>query len=109
MRLDWKIKILLETLQLMQQLVVVVVATEVDAVAGVEAILISVDMISRVVTSIVAMSSVAMSNMVMTSEVGTILAVMEVAMVGAARGTIHRISSTVVINQLARCVVKLAT
>jgi hypothetical protein len=90
----------------MQQLVVVVVATEVDAMADVEAILTSVDMISSVATSIVAMNSVAMNNMVITSEVDIILATMEVAMVGAARGIAHRISNTVVINRPIRCVVK---
>jgi hypothetical protein len=109
MRLDLKTKAPLETPQSMQQPVVVMVATKVDAVAGVEAILISMDMISSVATSIEGMNSVAMSNMVMISEVDTILAVMEAAMVGAARGTAHKISSTVVINRLARSVVKLAT
>jgi hypothetical protein len=93
----------------MQQLVVVVVATEVDTMAGVEAILTSVDMISSVATSIVAKNSVAISNMVMISEVDTILVVMEATVVGAARGTAHRISNTVVINRLAKCVAKLAT
>jgi hypothetical protein len=90
----------------MQQLVVVVVATEVDAMEDVEAILTSVDTISSVAMSIVAMNSVAMNNMVMTSEVDIILTTMEVAMVGAARGIAHRISNMVVINRPIRCVVK---
>jgi hypothetical protein len=76
----------------MQQLLVVVMATEVDAVAGVEAILTNVDMISSV-----AMNNVAISGMVMISEVDTILAVMEAAMVGADRGNAHKINSTVVV------------
>jgi hypothetical protein len=109
MRLDLKTKTPLETPRSMQQPVIVVVATEVDVVAGVEDILISVDMISNVAMSIEAMNSVAMSNMVLISEVDTILRVMEAAMVGAAKGTTHKISSMVVINRLARCVVKLAT
>jgi hypothetical protein len=52
------------------------------------------------------MNNVAMSSMVMTSEVDIILATMEVAMVGVARGTAHRISNMVVINRPVRCVVK---
>jgi hypothetical protein len=109
MRLDLKIKTLLETPQSKLQPVVVVVAIEVDVVVGVEAILTSVDMISSVATSIMDMNSVAMSNMDMISEVDTTLAVMEAAMVGVARGTAHRISSMVGINLLSTCVVKLAT
>jgi hypothetical protein len=109
MRLDLKIKALLESPQSMQQPVVVVVATEVDTVADVEDILTSVDMISSVATSIVAMNSMVMSNMVMIREVDIILAVLEEAMVGAARGIAHRISSMVVINRLVKCVAKLAT
>jgi hypothetical protein len=59
MRLDLKIKTLLESLRLTLQLVVVVVvATEVDAIVGVEA-----SQISIVAMTIIAMSSEDMSNM----------------------------------------------
>jgi hypothetical protein len=58
MRLDLKIKTLLESLRLTLQLVVVVVATEVDAIVGVEA-----SQISIVAMTIIAMSSQDMSNM----------------------------------------------
>jgi hypothetical protein len=57
MRLDLKIKTLLESLRLTLQLVVVVVATEVDAIVGAEA-----SQISIVAMNIMAMSREDMSN-----------------------------------------------
>jgi hypothetical protein len=87
MRLDLKMKTLVATLQLMQQLVVVVVATEVDAMVGVED-----PQISSVAMSIMAMSNAVMSNMAVTIVEVTIH--MEVVMVGVCKVTVHRNNST---------------
>jgi hypothetical protein len=110
MRPDWRIRILPPVIcRSMQQQEEAVVATVVDAVAGVVIILTHVDMINNVAMSIEAMSNVVMINMAMDSVAATTFVVVEEAMVGVVKDIVHSHKTTAVISQHVKFVEKLVT
>jgi hypothetical protein len=102
MRLDLKIKTLLKSLRLTLQLVVAVVATEVDAMVGMEA-----SQISIMAMSIMAMSSEDMSNTKIISVEVTIH--VEEVMVALVKAIANSSSSMEVTNLPIRFVPRLVT
>jgi hypothetical protein len=93
----------------MQQQEEAMVATVVDAVAGVVTTPTHVDMINNAATSIVAMNSVAMNNMAMVSVVATTLMAVEEAMAGVVKDIAHSRKPMVVTSRHVKYVEKLVT